>query len=32
MSNADKKSALKELNNIDSFLALITGKNKSIIK
>ena len=32
MSKADKKSALKELKNIESFLALITGKNNSIIK
>ena len=32
MSKADKKSAIKELKNIESFLALITGKNNSIIK
>ena len=32
MSKADKKSSLKELKNIESFLALITGKNNSIIK
>lgn len=32
MSKADKKTALNELKNIESFLALITGKNKSIIK
>ncbi len=30
MSKADKKSAIKELNNLESFLALITGKNNSI--
>ena len=30
MSKADKKSAIKELKGIESFLALITGKNSSI--
>lgn len=32
VSKADKLTAIKEINNINSLLALITSKNKSIIK